>query len=473
MKFLGIFLAVLMITGSCKSFAQNRFVGDWEGKLSVGIDLRVVFHIIEGNGELTATTDSPDQGVKDIKCSRVIAYDDSLIIEIASMGGVYRGAITGQGEITGKLEQRGKGAPLNLKKTDKAVVLNRPQTPQPPFDYGIEDIIYFNRDSSIRYGATLTIPKGKGPFPALLLLSGSGQQNRDEELFGHKPFAVVADYLTKAGYIVMRVDDRGMGQTTGIRPDVTTADFVKDAAFGIEYLKTRREVNPDKIGLYGHSEGGMIAEILAAQRKDIDFIVLMAGPGIANARLMEEQNNALFEKSGFSKEMIDEYGKLYRSVVEATISSKDSMEFQKAVEKAVADWRKKTDARIVASTTGITDAATEQKVVRSFVDGFNKPWIRYFLSYDPKYDLQKTKAKILALNGDKDIQVISSSNLAGMKETLKKGKTKSYEIKELPGLNHLFQNCKACTVTEYAQLEETMSPVALQTIKAWLDKEVK
>jgi pimeloyl-ACP methyl ester carboxylesterase len=363
--------------------------------------------------------------------------------------------------------------PLTLKKTEKPSTFNRPQTPQPPFDYEIEDITYYNNDSSIRYGATITLPKGKGPFPAILLISGSGQQNRDSELFGHKLFAVIADHLTKAGYIVLRVDDRGVGQTTGKLAAATTADFAQDAEYGINYLTKRAETDNGKIGLVGHSEGGMIAEMIAARRKDISFMILMAAPGVSNMQLLEDQNAALYEKAGLSNDKVEAYRKLYRNIVKVGVKAKDTAALYKDIAKVVAEWKKKTPGDVVLATTGISDEASERKFVQTFADAFAKPWYRYFAAYDPKSNLQKTTADILALNGDKDLQVIAASNIEGIRRALSKGKAKSYEVKILPGLNHLFQTCKTCTIAEYAQLEETISPVALKAMKDWLDKEVK
>jgi pimeloyl-ACP methyl ester carboxylesterase len=273
--------------------------------------------------------------------------------------------------------------------------------------------------------------------------------------------------------MVLRADDRGVGQTTGDIHNATTADFAKDASFGLAYLRSRNEADMNKLGLIGHSEGGMIAQILAAERKDIDFIILLAAPGVDNLQLMEEQNAALLAKSGVPEKMIGEYRKLYRDIAKAAVKAKDTIALKKAIAQAVNDWKKKTAAETVVTTTGITDDTSQQKVINAFTEGFGNPWVKYFLAYDPKPYLQKTTAKILALNGDKDIQVISGINTDGIRKALAKGKSKTYEVKELPGLNHLFQSCKTCMVTEYAQLEETFSPTTLKIMKDWLDKEVK
>jgi len=349
---------------------------------------------------------------------------------------------------------------------------NRPQTPKPPFPYQSEELLYYNADSSIRYGATLTLPPGKGPFPALLLITGSGQQNRDEEIFRHKPFAVIADYLTRKGIVVLRVDDRGMGQTTGEVRLATSRDFANDAEVSLDYLKKRKEVNVFKIGLLGHSEGGMIAQMIAAERKDIDYLIFLAAPGEPTTRVMSDQNEAFLLKGGLSKSYVDQYLRLYDSLLTGIIHSSSLEDARQKAGKLVDDWRTVTPAEAVKATTGITDTATRQRFINAFAPVVYSPWFRYFLSYDPDTVLPGISAKILALDGDQDIQVIARTNLPAMEASLKKGLSKDYELKELKGLNHLFQHCTTCNVQEYALLEETFAPEVLALIADWLQSHV-
>ena len=276
--FIAFFLFALMICGIAQS--NDRFTGVWEGKLNIGVELRVVFHISDnGKGALVSTTDSPDQSVFGIKCDTTIIIGEKITIEIKELGGSFAGQLLNDSTIDGKIIQ-GVELPIILKKVSKPSERMRPQTPPPPPPQKSEDIEYDNADQSLHYGATITIPEGKGPFPAAVLITGSGAQNRDEEIMGHKLFAVIADQLTRKGFIILRVDDRGIGKSTGKFGEATSADFAKDVTTSINYLLSRPEVNPKKLGLIGHSEGGMIAPMVAADRKDIDFIILLAGPGV-------------------------------------------------------------------------------------------------------------------------------------------------------------------------------------------------
>ena len=465
-----LYLLCLLVTIASGAYAQYNATGLWQGKLNVGGGITLIFHI---NGDVnniySVGIDCPEQGVKDMKASMVSRSGDSIIIEVNSIRGSYRGKLVNDSTMEGNWIQ-GMTLPLPLKRINEVPEIRRPQTPQPPFPYHSEELVYFNKDRSIQYGATITIPNGKGPFPAILLITGSGQQNRDEEILGHKPFAVLADYLTRHGYIVLRVDDRGMGQTTGTLEHVTSRDFANDALVGLDYLKNRKETDRKRIGLLGHSEGGMIAEMLAAERKDIGFIILMAAPGQKITDLMAAQNEALLTNAGIQKDYVDAYLSLYRSLVASIMEHPSKEEALAAAGKLLDDWLGKTPRSMAIATTGIKDQASRENFLRSFVEQVGNDWFRYFLAFDPAPYLQKIKGSVLALNGDRDIQVVSSPNLQGIEAALKKGRAASYEVKEMKGLNHLFQHCHTCSVQEYGQLTETIAPEVLDTIGAWLDQ---
>lgn len=471
MKKLILLTAVLFTTMQLN--AQSRFVGKWQGILSAGQELTIVFHI-EGKSDdsLTAKLDVPTQKATGILCSGVTADGDHITINMKALNGGYEGVLTDAEHIEGMWIQNGMSLPLTLTTKDELVRVNRPQTPKPPFTYNSEDIIYYNADSSIRYGATITTPKDDKQHPALILITGSGAQNRNEEIFGHKPFAVIADHLTKKGYVVLRVDDEGVGKTTGNPRTATTADFAKDVMAGLTYLKTRKEVNKKKIGLLGHSEGGLIAPMVANMSDDIDFIILMAGPGIKITQVMTEQNLAILESTGLNKTAVVQYGELYKQLVEI-VAFNEGEEAISKMNTVIDKWIAKTDSATVLELTNITDEASKSKFVHEFAKLGSNPWYKYFLAYDPGPALRKLDCKVLALNGSKDIQVVSTSNLAGIKTALKESKVKNYEVKELEGLNHLFQECKTCTSAEYAQLEQTIKPEVLEIISDWLDKNVK
>lgn len=455
-------------------FAQgpSKLSGTWEGKINAGVELRVVFHFTtDTSGNVIGTIDSPDQGVKGVGCSNIILAADSLGLEVKPFGAIFKGKFTNDSVITGQLIQ-GRSIDLVIKKVERTSVFNRPQTPIPPFPYTSEDVEYSNAGHTLDYGATVTIPEGKGPFPAVLLITGSGAQNRDEEIMEHKPFMVIADELTKKGIVVLRVDDRGMGRSTGVFAASTTADFAEDVSTSLDYLKSRKEVDSRHLGMIGHSEGGMIAPMVASKRKDIDFIILLAAPGERTAKLMEEQNVAILLSAGFTKEAAENYGRLYHNMIDALLASKNTEESIKSFNNVVDLWKKATPQDIVISTTGIRNDSGQKKFVERFASSLNSPWFKYFLQFDPYPYLSGLRCKVLALNGDKDLQVLSGPNLAGIKGALQKSKSSKYEVKELAGLNHLFQHCKKCTLSEYGQIEETFSPEALILISDWILKDV-
>jgi pimeloyl-ACP methyl ester carboxylesterase len=480
-KFLTIALFLLSSFGA-KSQSISDFIGSWEGKIKFGVEVRAVFNIKanENNNGLISTTDSPDQGVYGFKCDTTIVWGDSIRIEIRGFNAVYVAKLTTDSTLSGILTQ---GLPIILELTKKSGPVKErfPQTPKPPFPYKSEDVEYDNADKSIHYGATITIPQGKGPFPAAVLITGSGFQDRDETIMGHKSFAVLADALTRNGIAVLRVDDRGRGKSTGDVTYPTSADFAKDVNTSLNYLLTRPEVNKKKLGLIGHSEGGMIAPMVANQRNDIDFIVLLAGPGVKITELMVEQNEKILASSGISPEAIKEYIKHYKVLMDEVILasreiniedySRDSLMLSMNLRDASRDWADTTSPSIQKEF--YKSEKQRQQQVDMLINMVTSNWFRYFIKYDPQPALEKLRCKVLAINGSKDIQVISTSNLAGIEKSLKKSKSKTYSVKELPGLNHLFQTCVNCSLMEYGELEETFSPVALKEINDWLNKYVK
>ncbi len=467
-----LLLAVLVLVTVDLTSAQSPFIGTWEGILKAGADMRIYFRIAQDDQQnLTALMDAPDQGLKDVKVSDLVIAGDSISLTIPQFQASYAGSMNGDGTINGTFRQ-GMAFPLNLTKVMKIAEVKRPQTPVPPFPYRSEDVTYTSNDNAISYGATITIPNGTGPFPAAVLLTGSGPQNRDEEIAGHKPFAVLADHLTRNGFIVLRVDDRGVGQTTGDATTATTRDFADDANVSLNYLKSRAEVDTRKIGMIGHSEGGMIAQIVAAERDDIHFVVMLAAPGMRIPELMSEQTHAVLSKSGLPADYVTAYVKLYNNVIASAIASQGD-DLSASVTKVVDQWVSETPQSIVQATTGIRDESSKVNFVNTFAGQIGTPWFRYFLQYDPAVNVQKIRANVLAVNGSEDVQVVSKPNLAAIELSLKKGKANSFEVRELSGLNHLFQECKSCTLAEYGQLDQTLSPVLLETVTAWMKRVAK
>ncbi len=471
-KILFTFLLLATIT---TAFAQNKFIGSWEGKLEVGVSLRLVFNVTVNNeGVYTATMDSPDQSAFGVPCETVTVNNNTITITLGKGSIKYEGTLENDNLINGTFTQ-GQSFQLVLTKKGSAAVaptLNRPQTPKPPFTYTSEDVVYTNKDNSISYGATITIPEGKGTFPAAIIVSGSGAQNRDFDFFEHKFYAVLANALSNKGYIVLRVDDRGTGKTTGSFAEATTLDFANDAQAGLDYLLTRPEVNKKKLGIIGHSEGGIVAPLIAAERKDIDFIVLLAAPGVPVEELMLKQNHSILLQQGMNEQNLDAYLNLYKNLLRDVLTTTTVNGALQAGTKSMQQWLTTTDAAIVSSM-GYNQPEAQEKIVTSLIKSFATPWGKYFFGFNPLPYLQKLQCKVLAINGDADIQVDADMNLNSIQTALAKSKAKQVTIKKIPGLNHLFQTCKTCTVQEYGQLEETFSPLALKEIIDWLNKAVK
>jgi pimeloyl-ACP methyl ester carboxylesterase len=469
------FLKSLIIVGCLFIHAtlSAQVPGRWEGTAEVnGRQLLIAFNISSvATGELSATMDVPAQGAKNLPCDEVKTESDSLFILIKTIKGRYTGQLNAsQSATTGTLRQGAFSTPLNLKRTGEGVALVRPQLPQPPFPYLSEEVEYDNPDKSVHLGATLTKPPGTGPFPGAILISGSGAQDRDGTLMGHKPFWVIADYLTRRGVAVLRVDDRGTGQSVGPAQG-TSADFAQDVMTSLDYLKKRKDIDPTRIGLIGHSEGGMIAPMVAAKRPhDVAFLIALAGPGEPILDLMEKQNIATLRSMQVSEPIAQGYGTMMRAFMEAaSVESDTAVIYQKAT-AAYGSWKKTVHPNVAAMLTGVTDSTGVRGYIRTVVNSLQVPWMRYFLAYDPSENLSRLTCPVLVLNGEKDIQVLPESNLAGWTAALAKAKNKDATVRELPGLNHLFQHCTSCTVTEYGELTETFSPETLQIIGDWLTK---
>jgi pimeloyl-ACP methyl ester carboxylesterase len=468
-----------------ESYAQN-ITGTWQGNLNIqGNPLPIVFHIAkDGSNKLIASFDSPSQHAFNLPCSEVIIKDDSIILKMAVLNGKYAGLLSkDKKEIAGLWYQGPGSLPLLVNKTSETASVKeqkRPQTPKPPFPYHSEDVEYSNADKSIRFGATLTYPEmdstspnAKTPsYPAIILITGSGQQDRDETLFGHKPFAVIADYLTKQGFAVLRIDDRGIGKTTGVFDTSTTRDFAIDVEAAIDFLEKQPLVNKEKIGLIGHSEGGMIATMVADERKEIKFIVLLAGPGIPIIDLMQQQIEAVTVSEGKLPEEAKANGYLMHTVWEEVNKNEDSATTVKNVRAKIDVWAKTLDTATLAKMKGMNTAIINSQISQAIV-ALRSKWYKYFISFNPQPYLQKLDCKVLAMNGSKDVQVIATSNLAGIKSSLQKSGSPKYDTIEIPGLNHLFQTCIRCSPSEYNDLEESFSPKALEIMGSWLKKNVQ
>ncbi len=439
-----------------KPAASSDIDGTWSGTLDTGaIKLRMVFHIVNTGDGLTATADSPDQNVTGIPVTSITRDGSTFKLEMKQINGAFEGKISADLlTIEGTWTQGGRGLPLTLRRVKDAAELERrrPQTPVKPYPYREEEVAYENRAAGIRLGATLTIPQGKGPFPAVVLITGSGPQDRDESLMGHRPFLVLADHLARKGIMVLRADDRGIGKSGGNPTTATTADFAGDAEAGIAHLKTRPETDTRKLGLIGHSEGGDIAAMVAARNPDVSFIVLLAGSGVPGDELLPAQVTALMEASGKSRQEAEQSAAQEREVLALVERETDNTVIQNKLRELASG--KMTDAQL----------NLQLKQLQS-------PWFRYFLEYDPAAALRKVKCPVLALIGEKDRQVPPGQNLPAIRKALEAGGNQRFEVDELPGLNHLFQTARTGSPTEYSEIEETMSPVALERISGWILKQ--
>jgi hypothetical protein len=465
-----VILSILLVAfGLTSSLSAQNFInrktlpGSWLGKISTnGIDLRLVFNLkFNVKDSLSATLDSPDQGAKNIPLGGVALVDKKLTIKAPMLMGEYKGTITGDSTIDGTWTQRGATYTVNLKKLKTAFIVSRPQEPKPPFPYTSEDVTFTNDKFNIKLSGTLTIPSGKGPFKAVIMITGSGAQNRNEEFMGHKPFLVIADYLSRNGIAVLRYDDRGVGGSQGNYSEATSEDLATDAEAAFNFLKTNPKINEKEIGLMGHSEGGLIAPIVAASNPDIGFIVSLAGPGVTGQQIIIRQSEDISKLSGVSEHQIKESTEALKKRFAILRKEKDN---KKAELKIIALYKENLEKNK-------TSNEETEKAVNVFKEQFGADsytWFRYFIMTDPSIFWKKVDCPVLALNGEKDLQVSAKENLPAIEKALKSSGNKSVKTVKLPELNHLFQHSKTGLPAEYSSIEETFSPDALKIISDWI-----
>ncbi len=432
---------------------QQDIQGIWQGVIEVsGTKLRIVFNIsAEQNSTLTATMGSPDQGVTGIPVDKVTFQNDNLNLEIQSIPGVYDGKFSKDDQtINGHWKQSGQSFPLILQRMDKAPVLNRPQEPERPYPYEDEEVIYKNETTGIELAGTLTFPRSDGPFPAVLLITGSGAQDRNSTILGHRPFLVLSDYLTRRGIAVLRVDDRGIGGSSGNVSQATSEDSTGDVLTGVEYLKGREEIDPEKICLIGHSEGGIIAPMAAVRSDDVAFIVMMGGQGVTGEEILYLQAELLLRSEGVSDDEIAKEREMQSRIFDVVKNEINNTAAEKKLNEILDE----------------IEIPKENK--QAEIERCLSPWFRYYLTYDPKPTLINVQCPVLAIIGEKDLQVPPRQNLPAIEEALRTGGNKNYTIMELPDLNHLFQIAITGSPSEYQQIEETISPTALEVIGDWI-----
>jgi len=483
----------LLVIGQAGSWALARtslpqaeqkasIEGEWEGTLDVGgPKLRLVLKISkEKDGSLAATLDSLDQNAMDLPVNSITVDGDTLHFEMKLIGGLYDGKFNkDRSEVAGTWRQGDNSLPLSLKRAEKKSGVGvkpdeskkpepsaKPQEPKKPYPYDEEEVSYDNKAGGVKLAGTLTLPRTKGPFPAVILITGSGPQNRNEELLGHKPFLVLADHLTRKGIAVLRVDDRGVGGSTGNITTSTSEDFAGDVLTGIEFLKTRKEVNAKQIGLIGHSEGGLIAPMVAARSTDVAFIVLMAGPGLRGEEILYLQGALIAKANGATDEAIAKSRATNQVIFAILKEEKDNAAAEKRIRENLPKLMEgMTDEQKKASGSGAAVEAQLKMVLT--------PWFRYFLAYDPKPALMKLRCPVLAINGEKDLQVPPDEDLNAIEQTLAAARNPDYKVVKLPGLNHLFQTSRTGAPSEYAEIRETISPAALEAMSDWILKHTR
>ena len=456
-------LLLLSQLGTAQTIDKKSITGSWLGKISVGaIELRVIFNLsLIENDSLVATLDSPDQGAKGIKLGPVTFTVQTLKISAGAMLAEYNGTIKNDSLIEGTWKQSGTLNVLNLTKLKTAFTQNRPQEPKAPFQYIAEEVTFTNDKFNIKLAGTLTIPQGDGPFPAAIMITGSGPQNRNEELMGHKPFLVIADFLTRNGIAVLRYDDRGVGKSQGNYSTATSADLATDAEAALIFLKNNPKINPKMIGFIGHSEGGLIAPIVASSNPDAGFIVSLAGPGVTGQQIIIRQAQDIGRLSGEKENIIKESTEINKKLYAVLRKEKDN---KKAEIKILSIYKEILEKKKTSKED--TEKAVSQ--LKATFGANTYTWFRYFIMTDPAIYWKEVKCPVLALNGEKDLQVSANENLPAIEKALKSSGNKSVKTIKLPGLNHLFQHCKTGLPTEYGNIEETFSPGALKIISDWI-----
>lgn len=457
-------MSLLLILMPLLTSAQG-LRGAWKGLLEAGpAKLNIVFHIHDDN---TVTMDSPDQGAMDLPTKVVCMQEDSISVTMPRLGAQYTGKLVGE-EINGTFSQMGHSFPLTLKRGE--IKRNRPQTPQPPFEYTTQEVVFHNKGIDAKtglpteggeawLGGTLTYPKGfKTGMPVILMVTGSGQQNRDEELMGHKPFLVIADYLARHGIATLRYDDRGVGKSTGNMAMITLQSNMLDAETGIDYLKSTKKFG--KIGVLGHSEGGIISYMLAAKGK-ADFVVSLAGPVLPGDSVLLMQNRDLLTVSGLDKENVEKYATALSRVFKYRMSEQ-KMRFGD-----------KPETYVPMLTMDIALLPELRKNLIEAVKMVDSPWLVSYLKYDPATDFRKINSPVMLIIGDNDKQVNATANIQAAENILPKAVKAKSQLKTYPTLNHLFQPSETGSPGEYAKIETTISEEVLDDITSWIIKTAK
>lgn len=461
-----------LITVAALAAAQpanfGAVVGTWQGTLDAGVvKLRLALHVSEQDGRVAATLDSLDQNARGLPVTEISVDGSRLSLQFATLRATYEGTLSEDGSrIAGTFTQAG-ALPLEWRRVERIETPARPQHPKEPFPYRAEDVAY--RSGAEHLAGTLTLPPGSGPFPAVVLLSGSGAQDRDGTVFEHKPLWVLADHLTRRGIAVLRVDDPGTGGSPARFPGLTVDDMAVDALAGITYLKTRPEIDAKRLGLIGHSEGGAVAPLAASRSADVAFVVMLAAPGVRGEDLLLEQAAAIARDAGASEAAIRLNRAIQEMVFRVLNSERDP---QAAVEKLTTEFRVLKAGLSDLERQALEASGSEATLPARFAQAA-APELRSLILLNPAEYLQRLRIPVLALNGARDLQVSAQQNLPAISAALAAAGNPDFTVTALPGLNHLFQTCRTCQVSEYGQLEETFAPQALELIAAWIEQRTR
>lgn len=463
------YLCICMIAACmvCTAAAQS-VTGRWAGKLQVpGGQLTLVLRIQESeSGKLSAFLDSPDQGAYDIPCDSVVYSAPHLKVIMGAIGGQYEATLE-DNSLRGQFIQGGASSPLVLTPSaeeDRSTL--HPQEPKKPYPYLTEEVRFVNPTDGDTLAGTLTMPTTPGPHRAVVMITGSGPQSRDEPVMNHRPFLVWADALTRLGIAVLRYDDRGVGASTGNFNEARTADLARDVEAAVDYLRSRKEIDNQRIGLIGHSEGGMIAPIVAVSRpKDVSFIVLLAAPGLRGDSILVMQNEIISRRSHTPDSIREATAQLNRSLFALLVPPTTDEE---ALRQSLAEVLR--GAFFDGPLAPPMPHEQVELAINQEMEMLTAPWMRDFLRYDPAPMLSRVQCPVLAVQGSEDVQVPAAANLPIVEKALTLHGNKEVTVKEFPGLNHMLQHCQTCLPDEYGEIRETVSPEVLQFVGEWILK---
>jgi uncharacterized protein len=444
--------------------------GIWLGMLDTGaIELRLMARIAKtGDGGYSGTFDSVDQGAAGLTIESFQVEGDSVRLELKRPPAVFAGKFNeSRSEIEGEWRQGAGSVPLTLHRQREEPQLGRPQDPRKPYPYNEQEVTFRNEPAGLKFTGTLTTPRGEGPHPAVVLLTGSGAQDRDEAIMGHRPFLVLADHLTRQGIAVLRFDDRGVGGSEGSVTSATTRDFAGDALAAVAFLKSRPQIDPKRIGLLGHSEGALVGPLAAVESKDVAFLVLLAAPGLTGEEIIYLQSEALIRAMGGEEEVIAANRELQQrmfTIVKEEHDNEKARQRLQALQKEMLQ-RMTPEQRKAAGLS-------EESPIGEQAEMLLTPWFRFFLTYDPVPTLAKVKVPVLVIIGGNDLQVPPAENLPRIEQALRQGGNTDFRVMRPERLNHLLQTSETGLPLEYARISETMAPSALNAISGWIRERV-